>query len=72
MQTYKVTVVTPAGRLHLSRASALAAIETARIIRREGISEVTITDPNGRDWRDEELAAELERLTPGGSSTPGL
>jgi hypothetical protein len=62
MQTYKVTAATPTGRLHLRRETALAAIETARTLRREGYGEITITHPNGRDWQNEELAAELERL----------
>lgn len=67
MQTYKVTVATPTGRLHLSRETALSALETARILQREGLGEVTITDPNGRDWQSDDLAAELERLVPGAS-----
>ncbi|KAA2235560.1 hypothetical protein [Salinarimonas soli] len=62
MQTYKVTVATPTGRLHLSRDTALSAIETARSIKREGLGEVIITDPSGQDGQCEDLADELGSL----------
>ncbi|WP_407519534.1 hypothetical protein [Methylobacterium oryzisoli] len=47
MDTFTVTIETPAGPLSLRRETAEAAIETGRTMQREGVGEVFISPPGG-------------------------
>ncbi|ACL57375.1 conserved hypothetical protein [Methylobacterium nodulans ORS 2060] len=47
MDTFTVTIETPVGPLSLRRDTAEAAIETGRLMQREGVGQVFITPPGG-------------------------
>ncbi len=54
MHTYKVTVRTPSGELSVRRDTIEDAVETALVLQKEGLGEITITPQGGHAM---ELAA---------------
>ncbi|GJD93296.1 hypothetical protein [Methylobacterium iners] len=47
MHTYKVTVRTPSGELSVRRDTIEDAVETALVLQKEGLGQITITPPGG-------------------------
>ncbi|WP_018261857.1 hypothetical protein [Methylobacterium sp. WSM2598] len=59
MSTFTVTIQTPAGPLSVGRETAEAAVESGRVLEREGIGEVFITPPGGEPMRLADFSTSL-------------
>lgn len=64
MHTFRITILTPAGRLSLRRDSAGAAIANARALEREGVGEVFITPPGGQPMSLKDFVASAADTQP--------